>query len=130
MSFCVFGKTSVMAVTRSRNLSTAQRSVTSICPGRKRGGLAGGICAIYIPTGHHIELGKADENGHYETPLSQPLERAPSLDIAMEFASLALRLEEAGGWKLCRNGKELDETLKQQHVRRRIAYGRLRSHRC
>ncbi|NKB83594.1 dipeptidase [Brucella grignonensis] len=80
-------------------------------PRSLKGGLAGGICAIYIPSGHHIELGKADENGHYETPLSQPLERAPSLDIALEFASLALRLEEAGGWKLCRNGKELDETL-------------------
>ncbi len=80
-------------------------------PRSLKGGLAGGICAIYIPSGHHIKLGKPDQNGHYETPLSPPLERAPSLDIALEFASLALRLEEAGGWKLCRNGKELDEAL-------------------
>lgn len=56
-------------------------------------------------------MGKPDENGHYKTPLSPPLERSPSLDIALEFASLALRLEEAGGWKLCRNGKELDATI-------------------
>ncbi len=80
-------------------------------PRSRKGGLAGGICAIYIPSGEHIELGKADANGHYETPLSPPLERAPSLDIALEIAAIALRLEADGGWKLCRNGRELDETL-------------------
>ena len=80
-------------------------------PRSRKGGLAGGICAIYVPSGHHIELGKPDANGHYDTPLSQPLKRPPSLDIAIEIASIALRLEEAGAWKLCRNGRELDETL-------------------
>jgi len=80
-------------------------------PRSRKGGLAGGVCAIYIPSGEHIELGKPDANGHYETPLSSPLERSPSLDIALEMAAIALRLEAAGGWKLCRNGRELDETL-------------------
>ncbi|MBJ6131358.1 dipeptidase [Ochrobactrum sp. Q0168] len=80
-------------------------------PRSRKGGLAGGICAIYVPSGHHIELGKPDANGHYDTPLSPPLKRAPSLDIAVEIASIALRLEEAGAWKLCRNGRELDATL-------------------
>lgn len=80
-------------------------------PRSRKGGLAGGICAIYVPSGHHIELGKPDANGYYDTPLSPPLKRAPSLDIAVEIASIALRLEEAGAWKLCRNGRELDETL-------------------
>lgn len=80
-------------------------------PRSRKGGLAGGICAIYIPSGEHIELGKPDANGHYETPLSLPLERSPSLDIALEIAAIALKLEAAGGWKLCRNGRELDETL-------------------
>ena len=80
-------------------------------PRSRKGGLAGGICAIYIPSGEHLELGKPDANGHYETPLSPPLERSPSLDIALDIAAIALRLEAAGGWKLCRNGQELDETL-------------------
>ena len=80
-------------------------------PRSRKGGLAGGICAIYIPSGHHIELGKTDVNGHYETPLSPPLERSPSLDIALEIAAIALRLEEAGGWKLCRNGRDLDDAM-------------------
>ncbi|MBC2885808.1 membrane dipeptidase [Ochrobactrum sp. CM-21-5] len=80
-------------------------------PRSRKGGLAGGICAIYIPSGHHIELGKTDANGHYETPLSPPLERSPSLDIALEIAAIALRLEEAGGWKLCRNGRDLDHAM-------------------
>ena len=80
-------------------------------PRSRKGGLAGGICAIYVPSGEHIELGKPDANGHYVTPLSPPLERASSLDIALEFASLALRLEEAGGWQLCRNGAELDAAI-------------------
>ncbi|MBA8839525.1 dipeptidase [Ochrobactrum sp. RH2CCR150] len=80
-------------------------------PRSRKGALAGGICAIYVPSGHHIELGKPDANGHYDTPLSPPLQRTPSLDIAVEIAAIALRLEEAGAWKLCRNGRELDETL-------------------
>ncbi|TMU96330.1 dipeptidase [Brucella haematophila] len=80
-------------------------------PRSRKGGLAGGICAIYVPSGHHIELGKPDANGHYDTPLSPPLQRSPSLDIAVEIAAIALRLEEAGAWKLCRNGRELDAAL-------------------
>lgn len=80
-------------------------------PRSRKGGLAGGVCAIYIPSGEHIELGRPDANGHYQTPLSPPLERRPSLDIALEIAAIALRLEAAGGWKLCRNGRDLDEAL-------------------
>ena len=76
-----------------------------------KGGLAGGLCAIFIPSGKSTVLGTPKQDGHYETPLALPLERAQSIDIALEIASLALRLEEAGGWKLCRNGRDLDETL-------------------
>ena len=60
-------------------------------PRAKKGGLAGGISAIYIPSGD-FEIKAPDENGHYEMPLTAPLERAPSLDIALEFASIALKL--------------------------------------
>ena len=42
----------------------------------KAGGLAGGLCAIYVTSGH-LDFGKPDEKGHYSTPLSEPLERQP-----------------------------------------------------
>lgn len=77
----------------------------------KKGGVIGGICAIFVPSTHQIELAGPDLNGHYETPLADPLQRAPSLDVALEITALALQLEEAGAWKLCRTGRDLDEAI-------------------
>ncbi|WP_377290302.1 dipeptidase [Rhizobium sp. SG2393] len=71
-------------------------------PRAREGGLAGGLCAIYIPSGGLI-LRQPDENGHYDTPMSAPLERQPSLGIALDMASIALRLDRAGAWRLCRS---------------------------
>lgn len=79
-------------------------------PRAKAGGLAGGICAIYIPSGDLI-LKEPDANGHYVTPLAAPLEREPSLDIALEKAAIALRLEQAGGWKLCRSTADIRKAM-------------------
>ena len=79
-------------------------------PRAKAGGLAGGICAIYIPSGDLV-LKEPDANGHYVTPLAAPLEREPSLDIAMEKAAIALRLEQAGGWKLCRSTADIRKAM-------------------
>lgn len=75
-------------------------------PRARRGGLAGGLTAIYISS-DHLVLKTPDENGHYTTPLSEPLERQPSLDIALEFAAIALRLDRAGAWKLCRSTADI-----------------------
>ncbi|MBB3235508.1 dipeptidase [Phyllobacterium endophyticum] len=72
----------------------------------RKGGLIGGLCAIYVPSGD-LAFKAPDANGHYATPLAAPLERAPSLDIAMEMASIALKLERSGGWKLCRSTAEI-----------------------
>lgn len=79
-------------------------------PRARAGGLAGGLCAIYIPSGDLV-LKEPDENGHYVTPLSAPLERAPSLDIAMQMASIALRLDRAGAWRLCRTVADIDAAM-------------------
>ena len=75
-------------------------------PRAKAGGLAGGLCAIYIPSGDLI-LKEPDANGHYETPLASPLERAPSLDIALEKFAIALELDRAGAWRICRTVPEI-----------------------
>lgn len=75
-------------------------------PRAKAGGLAGGMCAIYIPSGDLI-LKEPDERGHYVTPLAAPLGYQPSLDIAMEKASIAIRLDRAGAWRLCRTTADI-----------------------
>lgn len=79
-------------------------------PRAKAGGLAGGLCAIYIPSGDLI-LQEPDENGRYVTPLAAPLQRQPSLDIAMEKLAIAYRLERAGGWKICRSTADIRKAM-------------------
>jgi len=77
----------------------------------KAGGMAGGLCAIYVPSGH-FDFRKPDENGHYMTPLAEPLERLPSLDIALDMMAIALRIERAGGWAICKNASEIDAAMR------------------
>lgn len=76
-------------------------------PRARAGGLAGGLCAIYIPSMRDFTLKEADANGHYVTPLEAPLERETSLEIALQMASIAHRLDRAGGWRLCRSTGEI-----------------------
>ncbi|WP_439272150.1 dipeptidase [Pseudochrobactrum sp. HB0163] len=82
-------------------------------PRARKGGLAGGLCAIYIPnpaTGE-TTFDAPDHNGHYNTPLAEPVERLYSLDIASEFIDIAYGLERAGGWKICRSGQDIDNAI-------------------
>ncbi|MBB6465817.1 membrane dipeptidase [Aminobacter lissarensis] len=81
-------------------------------PRAHKGGLVGGLCAIYI-TSANMPDEQRDENGHYAIPLCKPLERAPSLDIALDMASIAFRIERAGGWKICRTGADIDAARSQ-----------------
>jgi len=76
----------------------------------KAGGLAGGLCAIYIPSGDLV-FADPDANGHYATPLAAPLDPLPSLAIATEMAAIALRLDRAGAWKLCRSVKDIRRAM-------------------
>src|SRR3546814_2929944 len=75
-------------------------------PRARSGGLAGGLCAIYIPSGDLI-LKEPDDSGRYETPLAAPLEFSPSLEIALEKAAIALRLDRAGAWRICRSTDDI-----------------------
>lgn len=83
-------------------------------PRARRGGLGGGLCAIYIPSPHDFNLKHPDANGHYETPLDPPLERQSSLDIALGMAALAQQVERAGGWKLCRSTGDIRSAMADQ----------------
>ncbi len=77
------------------------------------GGLTGGLCAIYIPSGN-LDFAKPDEQGRYVTPLAEPLERQASLDIALDMMAIALRIERAGGWKICRTSADITSAAKDR----------------
>lgn len=79
-------------------------------PRARAGGLAGGLCAIYIPSGDLV-FADPDANGHYATPLAAPLDPLPSLAIATEMAAIALRLDRAGAWRLCRSVKDIRKAM-------------------
>src|ERR1700761_1235672 len=81
-------------------------------PRAKAGGLAGGLCAIYIPSGDLV-FAEPDRNGHYITPMAAPLERYPSLDTAHEMAAIALQLDRDGAWKLCRSTAEIRDCMEK-----------------
>lgn len=81
-------------------------------PRSRAGGLAGGFCAIWIPS-EGLVLKEPEADGSYATPLSEPLEQPKSLDIALQVASIALRLDRAGAWKLCRSVAEIEAAEKE-----------------
>jgi membrane dipeptidase len=79
-------------------------------PRAKTGGLVGGLCAIYIPSGDLV-FADPDKDGHYVTPLAARLDPLPSLKIANEMAAIALRLDRAGAWRLCRSVKDIRKAI-------------------
>lgn len=80
-------------------------------PRAKAGGLAGGLCAIYIPNSAPLTLSPPNNRGEYATRLSPPLDRQPSLDIAVAKAAIALKLDRAGVWKLCRSTADIRDAM-------------------
>lgn len=76
-------------------------------PRARKGGLSGGLCAIYIPNATPLSLNPPNRRGEYANPLSPPLDRQPSLDIAVAKAAIALKLDRAGAWKLCRSTADI-----------------------
>jgi membrane dipeptidase len=79
-------------------------------PRAKAGGLAGGFCAVYVPSGDLI-LRAPDENGHYVTPLAAPLQRRPSLDFALEEIAIATQLDRSGAWRLCTTTADIRQSM-------------------
>ena len=74
----------------------------------------GGLSAVSAPSTFPRAISccaEPDADGRYVTPLSQPLERQPSLDIAMDMAAIALRLERAGAWRLCRTVNDISGAM-------------------
>lgn len=82
-------------------------------PRSKLGGLAGGLCAIFVPNAGEMVLKQPDERGHYSTPLALPLQRADALEATLDMASIALRLDREGAWRLCRDLSDIEAAMKE-----------------
>lgn len=76
-------------------------------PRARKGGLAGGFCAIYIPSAADYPPRELDENGHYNIPMMPPVEQPAALNTALEMAAIAFRLERAGALSLCRSTADI-----------------------
>lgn len=69
-------------------------------PRAKKGGLAGGLCAIYVPSPSM----EKDANGDYPTP-----EHGEALRITLGMAALLAKIEtqSSGGLKICRDANDI-----------------------
>ena len=69
-------------------------------PRAKKGGLAGGLCAIYVPSPSK----EKDANGDFPTP-----EHGDALRITLGMAALLAKIEakSAGGLKICRTADDI-----------------------
>lgn len=70
-------------------------------PRARKGGLAGGFCAMFIPPNEDYPPREVDENGHYNIRMVGPLEQPAALHTALEMAAIAFRLERAGALSIC-----------------------------
>lgn len=80
-------------------------------PKARAGGLAGGLCAIFLPSPGPFRLAEPDADGAYATPLDAPLDREAALATAAAIADIAFRLDRAGLWRICRSTGEIRAAL-------------------
>lgn len=78
----------------------------------KEGGLAGGFCAIFVPPVDRVSPAPDATSGDFIRPQTKTLDREPALDATLAMASIALRLEQAGLWSLCRTVSDIESNLK------------------
>lgn len=74
-------------------------------PRARQGGLAGGLCAIYVPSERVL-----DANGNWPTP-----SRHEALDITLDMAGLLARIEREaeGALRICRTGADLRRSIEE-----------------
>ncbi|MGD9476239.1 dipeptidase [Shinella sp. G-2] len=82
-------------------------------PRARKGGLAGGFCAMFIPPEEDYPARVVDENGHYNIPMVGPREHRAALRIALEMTDIADRLEQAGGIAICRTTDDIRAAMTQ-----------------
>ena len=68
-------------------------------PRAHAGGLAGGLCAIFVPSRQGPR--PTFEKGTYASPLADPIDQPAALAAAIAMAGIARRLDREGTWRLC-----------------------------
>ena len=76
-------------------------------PRARAGGLAGGLCAVFVPSAGRFALATPGADGAYSTPMSGTVDLATAAAASAEIVDIALRLDRAGGWTLCRSTGEI-----------------------
>ena len=68
-------------------------------PRASAGGLAGGLCAIFVPSKQGPR--PTFEKGTYASPLAEPIDQSAALAAAIAMAGIARQLDNEGAWRLC-----------------------------
>jgi len=76
-------------------------------PRARKGGLAGGFCAIFIPPNEDYPPRELDANGHYNIRMVGPLNQPEALNTALSMAAIAFRLERAEALSICRSTADI-----------------------
>lgn len=76
-------------------------------PRARKGGLAGGFCAIFIPPNEDYPPRELDANGHYNIRMVGPLNQPEALNTALSMAAIAFRLECAEALAICRSTADI-----------------------
>lgn len=81
-----------------------------------RGGFAGGLFAVYVPSkAEEVDIDELMQGARYDVPLPPELELTPSLSVAVAMAAILFRIERTseGRFKICRNAKEIRAAMAQ-----------------
>lgn len=70
-------------------------------PRMRQGGFAGGLFAIYVPSPDGAGLLGAMDTPPFDLPLPEPIPAAEAQPVALAMAGILMRLERAGGLRLC-----------------------------
>ncbi|UPA23359.1 dipeptidase [Shinella oryzae] len=76
-------------------------------PRARKGGLAGGFCAIFIPPNEDYPPREVDANGHYNIRMVGPLNQQEALNTALSMGAIAFRLERAEALAICRSTADI-----------------------
>jgi len=79
-------------------------------PRARAGGLAGGLCAIFIPSPQHGPRPIFDGSA-YSSPLAEPIDQPAALAIATAQAGIARRLHREGCWRLCTSTADIRKSI-------------------
>ena len=81
-------------------------------PRLRAGGMAAGLCAIYVPS-ERMPPPVTRPNGDYVTPKAEPVDHAHALEATTAMIAIAHELDDAGAWKLCRKTADIDAAVEQ-----------------